>query len=115
MTKVLGERDITRNEALHQLMGLDLHTSNITVVKTTLESSKGINKNKRTNQLEFTDSFVDMYSNRFNSVKYQTTFEENDYNFMEFVRFFDSKRQNGELKLRSNPQINSNFSKVQFK
>ena len=61
-------------------------------------------KNKRTNQLEFTDSFVDMYSNRFNSVKYQTTFEENDYNFMEFVRFFDSKRQNGELKLRSNPQ-----------
>lgn len=83
MTKVLGERDITRNEALHQLMGLDLHTSNITVVKTSLECTKGINKNKRTNQLEFTNSFVDMYSNRFSSVKFQATFEENDYNFME--------------------------------
>ena len=105
-TKVLGERDITRNEAIHQLLGLDLHISNVTVVKTSLDSSKGISKNQRTNQLQFNDSFVDLYSNRFTSAVYNQMYAEdqNDLNFIEFAKMFDSRKDKGDLKFRRDPQ-----------
>lgn len=103
MTKVLGERDITRNEAIHQLLGLDLHFSNITVIKTSLESSKSLSKNKYSNQYQLNDSYIDLYSNRFNSSKYSSIFGTKDINFIEFVKSFDSKKLNEDLKERRNP------------
>lgn len=52
ITKVLGMRDISMHEALHLCMSLDLHSSNITVVKTSLLKSNLIKKKKRSKYLK---------------------------------------------------------------
>lgn len=44
MNKVLGLRDISMHEALHLTMSMDLHWSNITVLKTSLIKSNSIKK-----------------------------------------------------------------------
>lgn len=48
MTKVLGLRDISMHEALHLTMSLDLHWSNIKVVRTSLNKSNLIKENTDT-------------------------------------------------------------------
>lgn len=47
MNKVLGLRDISMHEALHLCMSLDLHWTNVTLVKTSLVKSNSIKKNQR--------------------------------------------------------------------
>lgn len=82
MTKVLGMRDITVMEAVHQLLGFPLYESNITVVTANLEAFKQLRKKK--GQIVFTDSMVELYSSR---QKYQSRFPGIiDVNFLEFCQ-----------------------------
>jgi hypothetical protein len=52
MNKVLGQRDISMHEALHLCMSLDLHWSNVSIVKTSITKSNSIAKNKKTGNLK---------------------------------------------------------------
>ena len=53
MTKVLSQRDIAVMEAIHLLMGWNLHKSNITVANVNLISSRNLKKNKDSKVITF--------------------------------------------------------------
>ena len=63
MTKVLGSRDVSRAEALHCLMDIPLHDSNVTIVRCSLQGSKEVVSNEM-GDIEYRDSLVDVYEKR---------------------------------------------------
>ena len=113
MNKVLGERDITRNEALHILMGLDMHESNVTVVRTSLDYNYGLRNNKKTGEAYLAKSYPEKYANRLSDRQYGNQLKNT--NFLDFVRRFDNKYKDGVFWERSKPghivvRINQQFS-----
>jgi ATP-dependent DNA helicase PIF1 len=101
MNKVLGERDISDHEALHQLTGLPLHESNITVVKINLDHNKQIRF--KGNDIEFVNSAIDNYAQR-SEFKLQSaeTLDIMEMSFIEFCYKFADQLKNKNLVLRSN-------------
>ena len=79
MTKVLSQRDIAVMEAIHLLMGWNLHKSNITVTNVNLVSSRKLVKNKNS-KVEIKDSLVDLYAKREDDLQ--------DMNIDEFAKQF---------------------------
>ena len=100
MTKVLAERDVTVHEALHQLLGLDLHASNITVVTTSLEPTRAIQNNKA-GETVLHESFIDIYAGRGKFIEKYPDIDS--LNFVQFAQKFDSKLKAGKLVERRNP------------
>ena len=99
MTKVLAERDVTVHEALHQLMGLDLQASNITVVTTSLEPTRAIKRNG-SGEAVLHEAYIDMYAGR---AKFSDKYPDIDsLNFVSFAKKFDSKLKAGKLVERRN-------------
>lgn len=97
MTKVLAERDVTFQEPLHQLLGLDLYNSNITVVKVSLESTARVRVNN--NKLEMNTGLVIAFARR-------QQYEENyrgmsELNFIDFGTQYEVIGKN--LRKRNNP------------
>ena len=86
MLKVLGQRDISHHEALHQLMGLDLYGSNVTVVVTSLNSSKSLKKDDQ-DQPVLVNSMVDNYANRNENIEHM--------NFINYVK--NHEKKNGKI------------------
>ena len=98
MERVMGERDVSANEAMHLILDLGLYQSNITVVKTSLDESKRLKKSKM-NQLELQDSYYNLYAERSSYLKHDLS----NYNFIDFVKQFNSTKYMGLLSLRENP------------
>ncbi len=55
MTKTMGERDVSLSEALHTLQDINLHYSNVTVLRLSLENSSEVLNNEN-NDIEYSDS-----------------------------------------------------------
>ncbi len=98
MTKVMGLRDVTPNEAMHTLLGYELHNSNVTVIKTSLNESNLLNKSL--DEIKIDESYLHLYSNR---VIYGPNIENiENMNFNEFVTNFRNKLKNKKLDHRIN-------------
>jgi hypothetical protein len=98
MMKVLGERDVTPNEAIHTLLGLNLHSSNVTVIKSSLANSNQILSNKRKNKLKISD--IQLYAKRLTIDK-----SLKNLNFVSFLIKFDCAKSSLEnLCIRNNPE-----------
>ena len=100
MKKVLAERDVTVHEALHQLLGLDLHASNITVVTTSLEPTRAIQNNKA-GETVLHESYIDIYAGRGKFIEKYPDIDS--LNFVQFAQKFDLKLKAGKLVERRNP------------
>jgi hypothetical protein len=99
MTKVMGLRDVTPNEAMHTLMGIELHNSNITVVKTSLQKSNLLKKTP--NSIDIDESYLELYSNR--KIHGNNDSNINKMNFSDFVTHFNNKLNDKKLVSRNNP------------
>lgn len=99
MNKVLGFRDISMHEALHLTMSLDLHWSNISVVKASLVKSNAIKKSKNGN-IDVHPDYLDLYASRRQYLKQHP--DVLNMNFVEFVCKFEKKISNQCLVPRKN-------------
>jgi hypothetical protein len=94
-------------------MGLDMHESNVTVVRTSLDYNYGLRNNKKTGEAYLAKSYPEKYANRLSDRQYGNQLK--DTNFLDFVRRFDNKYKDGVFWERSKPghivvRINQQFS-----
>jgi hypothetical protein len=99
MTKIMGERDVSLSEALHTLQDINLHNSNVTVLRVSLENSSEVINNEN-NDIEYSDSIYTLYAGR----KALTQFPESvPMNYLEFCRNYETIKKPEKLKRRTNP------------
>ena len=100
LNKVIGQRDISSPEAVHHLLGLDMHTNSYTVITTSLDFSKQLARNNRTHVIELKDSLVDAYANRHEFL--QTDNNLMSMNFYDFALKYQMSKKT--IKLRPNQE-----------
>ena len=109
MHRVLSERDITVSEGCHQLYGLPLHESNITIVSASLESGRHIRRYAETDSLILSNNMSDTYRHRLSYTEPKDHDTVAVMNFLEFAAHFDhhlkKEKVNGELIQRSKPRL----------
>jgi hypothetical protein len=102
LNKVIGQRDISVPEAVHLLLGLEMHHSSFTVVVTSLVPSKLLTKNKITNVVELKNSLVEAYADREELLNKNPSLGRDilKMNFYDFATKYEMKAQS--IRLRAN-------------
>lgn len=106
-TSVIGERDISVSEALHQLTGEPMFYSNLTVESVSLNSSRKLSKDGGV--VKVAPSFVDMYADRKKYIKQYPGIDK--LNFIDFARAY-KKAPNSIVARRSSSHIVLRLSQV---